>query len=133
MSVGSATVAVLGATVYNDSVMKDTNPQCKKGIPVKCSNAQARYDGKTVLFGLEKDGTVIPLKGTFIVHIEDADCVCLDIEYRGHLELFEPQSTFGYCFHMSQAHTDSIVPSSVSQSGVDFEVRVPFLSRHYIQ
>jgi hypothetical protein len=110
-------------------IMKDINSQCGKGIPVNCVDAQARYDSKTVLFGLEKDSAIIPLKGTFIVHI-DSDCVSLDIEYRGHLEHFEPPNTFGYCFHLSQAHTDSIMPSSLNQSGVDFEVRVPFLSRH---
>ena len=114
--------------------MKNTNPHCEKGIPVKCPDAQDRYDGKTVLFHLERDGSLISLKGTFIIHLDaDSDCVCVDIEYRGHLEHFEPPNTLGYCFHLSQAHTDSIIPVSGGQSGADFEVTVPFLARHYIR
>lgn len=111
--------------------MKDSNPHYEKGIPVKCPKAQTTYDGKTALFHIERGGTLVPLKGTLVVHL-DSDCVCVDIEYRGLLEQFEPPNTFGYCFHLSQAHTDSIVSVSGRQSDVEFEVAIPLLACHYI-
>jgi hypothetical protein len=114
--------------------MRNSTPNSERRILVKCPDAQARYDEKSVLFHLERDGKLVSVKGRFIIHLEpDSDSAFIDIEFRGHIEHFEPPDTFGYCFHLSQAHTDSIVSVSSQQPDVDFEVTVPLLFSHYIR
>jgi hypothetical protein len=108
-------------------------------IPVKYfggyPEALKQFDGKTVLFQIERSEELIGLRGVFqILPDPSSDSVYFDIEHKGRsLEWLSPPNALGFCFHLSQTHVDSIVipkPSTDPQLMADWLVRIPLFSHH---
>src|SRR5689334_3775167 len=106
-------------------------------IPVKYpggySEALKQFDGKKVLFQVERSEELVGLKGVFqILPDPSTNSVYFDIEHRGRsLEWLSPPNALGFCFHLSQVHVDSIVipqPSTDPQLVADWLVRIPLFS-----
>jgi len=105
-----------------------------KCIPVTCLGTLEKYDGKSVLFQIERDGELVGLKGVFrVLPDPSSDSVFVDIEYRGvGLEWLEPPNTLGYQFHLSKDQVASIKSSSDPQLGADWLVGIPFEYHRHI-
>jgi len=99
---------------------------------VECPDAQAKYDGRSVIFRLEQYGELRGLQGKFRVHHTE-EGVFVDVECCNVPHPAAPATTEPWVFHLGQEHVDSIIPVSEPGSGVDHEVQIPLLSHHCLR
>ena len=104
--------------------MKQSNTDYQKEFQVSCPNSKD-LDGKKVRFWFEIDKKLNACSGIFRVHrILRSEKILLDIETS---EFSTSQSAY-WVIHLAQEHVNSI--SELRTDGVEYEVRLPCLSRH---
>lgn len=102
-------------------------------IPVKCPTADSKYDGTRVRFHIEHDREIVSMTGVFqALPDPSTGGWFLNLECKQPPVFDRDTIDAGFVLHLSQSHVDSISALSDLASKEAWEVRTPFLYRHYI-